>query len=50
MYLLLGSLAASQVSGVSEKLNTILQPYMEQWRTSHLKGHEALLKELMDLI
>ena len=45
----LASLAASQVDGVSGKLNTILLPYMEQWRTNDLKGHEALLKELTDL-
>ena len=45
----LASLAASQVDGVSGKLNTILQPCMEQWRTSDLKGHEALLKELTEL-
>jgi len=45
---LLLSLVASQVVGVSERLRNTLDSsvLMEQWETSRLQGQAALIKEL----
>ena len=45
---LLLSLVASQVNGVSETLRSVLDPSVltEQWNIYHLQGQAALIKDL----